>query len=83
MGKIGKWVFSAGKIAYFIQKLFIPYTNMDTINRIPFEILKTTFANILIQRGFEAQKAKICAELFAMASLDGVASHGLNRFRRF
>ncbi|AEL27090.1 3-dehydro-L-gulonate 2-dehydrogenase [Cyclobacterium marinum] len=56
---------------------------MNTTNRIPFEILKTTFANILIQRGFEAKKAKICAELFSMASLDGVASHGLNRFPAF
>ncbi|GAB2990505.1 3-dehydro-L-gulonate 2-dehydrogenase [Cyclobacterium sediminis] len=56
---------------------------MDTTTRIPFEILKTTFSKILIQHGFEDQKAKICAELFAMASLDGVASHGLNRFPAF
>lgn len=61
----------------------IDYTCMDTTTRIPLEILKTTFVNILIHRGFETKKADICAELFAKSSLDGVASHGLNRFPAF
>ncbi len=33
--------------------------------------------------GFEAGRARRCAQLFADASRDGVYSHGLNRFPRF
>ena len=38
---------------------------------------------VLLKEGFEEEKAEACARLFAEASLDGVYSHGLNRFPRF
>lgn len=51
--------------------------------RIPYGQLKLTLGAILQKSGFDAEKAEVCASLFAKASLDGVASHGLNRFPSF
>lgn len=51
--------------------------------RITFEEMQATFTNVLLTYGFEATKAALCARLFAESSLDGVYSHGLNRFPRF
>ncbi|WP_339924754.1 3-dehydro-L-gulonate 2-dehydrogenase [uncultured Cyclobacterium sp.] len=56
---------------------------MGTSKRIPFKVLKTTFTKVLIKNGFDQKKAEVCSKLFATASLDGVASHGLNRFPAF
>ncbi|AKP52600.1 3-dehydro-L-gulonate 2-dehydrogenase [Cyclobacterium amurskyense] len=56
---------------------------MDTSKRIPLIVLQTTFTQVLKKHGFDQEKAEICSRLFAMASLDGVASHGLNRFPAF
>jgi 3-dehydro-L-gulonate 2-dehydrogenase len=56
---------------------------MDDSARIPLAILKDTFLSVLKNYGFNQKKAEICADLFAKASLDGVASHGLNRFPAF
>jgi 3-dehydro-L-gulonate 2-dehydrogenase len=38
---------------------------------------------VLVRTGFAPRRAHLCARLFADASRDGVASHGLNRFPRF
>ena len=51
--------------------------------RIPFAQLVETFRLILLHKGFDEDRAKLSAELFAQSSLDGVASHGLNRFPSF
>ncbi|NHE59557.1 3-dehydro-L-gulonate 2-dehydrogenase [Cyclobacterium plantarum] len=51
--------------------------------RIPFVQLESTLGAILQKSGFDSEKASVCATLFAKASLDGVASHGLNRFPTF
>ncbi|WP_194777945.1 3-dehydro-L-gulonate 2-dehydrogenase [Pararhodonellum marinum] len=48
--------------------------------RISYVELCQTFESILSQFGFDEEGAKLSATLFAKASLDGVASHGLNRF---
>jgi len=37
----------------------------------------------LADRGFDAERADLCARLFADTDRDGVYSHGLNRFPRF
>ena len=50
---------------------------------IPFQQLKETFYNILTRNGFPEQKANKIAEIFAENSLDGVLSHGVNRFPVF
>jgi len=51
--------------------------------QIPFEQLKDTLTTILINYGLEEERARRCALLFAKADLDGVRSHGVNRFFLF
>jgi 3-dehydro-L-gulonate 2-dehydrogenase len=55
----------------------------DLTIRIPFDKLKSEFLRILVKHGFSQAKAEKCAEIFTMNSLDGVNSHGINRFPRF
>ncbi|WP_330603990.1 3-dehydro-L-gulonate 2-dehydrogenase [Oribacterium sp. oral taxon 102] len=50
--------------------------------RIRFQELKDTFRRILLSRGFSEENAESAAEVFAQNSLDGVYSHGVNRFPR-
>ena len=40
-------------------------------------------AAALASRGFSSVRAALCAALFAEATLDGVYTHGLERFPRF
>jgi len=51
--------------------------------RIPFEELKAEFNRVLIKLDFPADKADLCAQVFAENSRDGVYTHGLNRFPTF
>lgn len=51
--------------------------------RISYELVFQELQRILRQRGFTSERAALCARLFAQTSLDGVYSHGLNRFPRF
>ena len=51
--------------------------------RVPFDVLHDTLRRVLEKRGFTADRADLCARLFAETSRDGVSSHGLNRFPRF
>jgi 3-dehydro-L-gulonate 2-dehydrogenase len=50
---------------------------------VPFEDLVAALTSCLIKNGFEQDRAVRCATLFAQADLDGVYSHGVNRFWRF
>lgn len=50
--------------------------------RITYEELLTKFQKILESRGFSEKHAKDAAAVFALNSLDGVYSHGVNRFPR-
>lgn len=49
----------------------------------PFDELHGTLRRVLLTTGMDGGRADLCARLFAEASRDGVASHGLNRFPRF
>jgi 3-dehydro-L-gulonate 2-dehydrogenase len=51
--------------------------------RVAYEDLLHTILRIAAATGLSADRAALCARLFADATLDGVASHGLNRFPRF
>ncbi len=51
--------------------------------RIGYEELEATFRRVLIDRGANENKASDCARIFAQNSLDGVYSHGANRFPLF
>ena len=55
----------------------------DPLMRVPFDVLHAALRRVLEKIGFTADRADLCARLFAEASRDGVASHGLNRFPRF
>ena len=48
--------------------------------RVTYEELIKKFQRILESRGFEPGHARTAAEIFAGNSLDGVYSHGTNRF---
>ena len=45
--------------------------------------MKSEFIRILTNLGFTESKADQCAEVFAVNSLEGVYSHGVNRFPKF
>jgi len=55
----------------------------NKITRIPYEKMKSEFTRILIKSGFSDLKAGKCAEIFSINSLEGIYSHGANRFPRF
>lgn len=65
--------------SYFIF-LFLYLSRM---HRVPFDTMKARFTEILSKNGFSAEKAEHCARIFAENSLDGVYTHGLNRFPTF
>jgi 3-dehydro-L-gulonate 2-dehydrogenase len=49
---------------------------------IPFDLLKNTLQRALQQAGFAEDRAESCANLIAKTDLDGVRSHGVERFAR-
>lgn len=51
--------------------------------RIPYETMKETVYQVMINLGLSEEKARICAEIHTQSSRDGVESHGLNRVPRF
>jgi len=53
------------------------------ILRIPFQEMKSLFRTKLVSYGFAEHKAEVCAGIFAENSLEGIYSHGVNRFPRF
>ncbi|WP_018474251.1 3-dehydro-L-gulonate 2-dehydrogenase [Echinicola pacifica] len=51
--------------------------------RVSYEQITSLLSGILISMGFPDRKAALSADLFVKSSLDGVPSHGLNRFPVF
>ncbi|WP_161889464.1 3-dehydro-L-gulonate 2-dehydrogenase [Pontibacter russatus] len=51
--------------------------------KVSFEELQAQFERVLLKLNFAAEKAALCARIFAENSRDGVYSHGLNRFPVF
>jgi 3-dehydro-L-gulonate 2-dehydrogenase len=58
-------------------------TNISQTIRIPADKMKSEFFRILRKIGFSEQKAEKCSEIFTLNSVEGVYSHGVNRFPRF
>lgn len=50
--------------------------------RIQSEEMLNTFKNILLKKGYDENRAIECAQIFVDNSLDGIYSHGINRFPR-
>jgi 3-dehydro-L-gulonate 2-dehydrogenase len=57
-------------------------SNTSTVY-IPVKEMYTEFVRILKKHGFSDPKAGKCADIFTINSLEGVYSHGVNRFARF
>ena len=53
------------------------------MTRVPYQDMFNEFLRVLLKYEFRKDRAELCARLFADASLDGVPSHGLNRFPVF
>ncbi len=53
------------------------------MKRVPFAEMKQQFQTVLLKVGFAPERAEKLADIFAQNSLDGVASHGWNRFPTF
>lgn len=51
--------------------------------KITYDKMKTELNEILLQHGFAAEKADLCATIFTNSSADGYHSHGINRFAEF
>ena len=56
---------------------------MDKIIRLDYLEIEMVLEAVLLRHGFKGDKARLCARLFTETSLDGVYSHGLNRFPLF
>jgi len=56
---------------------------MSTTILVPAGEMQQCFNNIFIKRGFTPDRALQCAEIFTTNSVDGVYTHGVNRFPRF
>ena len=55
----------------------------DNLVSISFEIMKQQFLSVLLKHDFAPDKAATCAQVFAENSLEGIYTHGVNRFARF
>ncbi len=51
--------------------------------RVEYDVMKSEFERVLEKHGLGGEDGKFTARLFASSSLDGVYSHGLNRFPSF
>lgn len=58
-------------------------TNKPDYLHIPYPEVVSTLEQILLSKKFPPSAARTCAEIFATNSLEGVYSHGVNRFPRF
>ena len=56
---------------------------MDKTIRLDYSEIEPVLEAALLKHGFSSDRASLCASLFAETSLDGVYSHGLNRFPLF
>jgi len=56
---------------------------MEKTIRLEFSEIEPVLEAALLKHGFGNERASLCASLFAETSLDGVYSHGLNRFPVF
>jgi 3-dehydro-L-gulonate 2-dehydrogenase len=63
--------------------MVIQNKNSVEMTRITFEQMMMGFNRILLKYHFSPGKAKICAKIFAESSLDGIYTHGVNRFYGF
>jgi 3-dehydro-L-gulonate 2-dehydrogenase len=56
---------------------------LPAIITIPADEMRDIFTRILIKHGFTKERALQCAQIFTEISIDGIYTHGVNRFPRF
>ena len=56
---------------------------MNNTIRLDYLEIEPVLKSVLLRHGFRDDRAGLCARLIAETSLDGVYSHGLNRFPNF
>lgn len=61
----------------------MPVTTSSEFIRVPFEAMLDRFLSVLRAEGFSPYDAQACASIFAQNSVEGVYTHGVNRFARF
>ncbi len=59
----------------------MPFENTSLL--ISSAAMQATFETILMKNGFKQEKAAECAAVFTTNSVDGIYTHGVNRFPRF
>lgn len=64
------------------NKVFL-MSGPNQIIHIHYDQMKSEFIRILKKSGFTDKDAERCAEIFSINSLEGLISHGINRFPRF
>jgi len=60
-----------------------PQAQQPQVKRISPEEMEQKFYGILLKAGLSENKARTCARVFTENSIDGVYTHGVNRFPRF
>jgi 3-dehydro-L-gulonate 2-dehydrogenase len=71
-------------MTYVMGYILSPLAGLDIFMlRVSYQELYAALLRVLLKTGFAPERAGLCARLFAETSLDGVYSHGLNRFPRF
>lgn len=56
---------------------------MEDNTRVPYEVMKKKFVDIMLNYGFSKVRSAEIADVLANNSLEGVPSHGLNKFAEF
>ncbi len=57
-------------------------SNKETIT-VPASEMEAMFNTILLKQGFNSTNARTCARVFTENSIDGIYTHGVNRFPKF
>lgn len=57
--------------------------DQDLFVSVPADKMRSEFTRILLNLGFTKKKAANCAAIFTDSSVDGVYTHGVNRFAKF
>jgi 3-dehydro-L-gulonate 2-dehydrogenase len=69
-----------GFCRFFLEEIII---TMENYINIPASEMHSEFKRILKKTGFTDVKAEKCAGIFTSNSIDGIYTHGVNRFPRF
>ncbi len=68
---------------FYLKREFLIIMNQTTTTNISFDDMQLILQEILQQEGMNPQPAGICATILSKSTLDGVFSHGINRFPLF